>query len=197
MEYAWCLSSIDFRAWANSSQICRNAKRSYVNSFAPQRCRCDFECLIFNRNLINYIWNISSQIFFKWMAQDHIDDESILVLVLAWGHQATRHYMTQYCPRSILPYGIIRPQLVESHIGKNTYLGLLEILTLYVLNFFRGRIYIYLHFMSLLHIDVTQVLEILPQVRPVPIYSTQSISLLLMSWRRKEPGHQQPWYWPS
>ena len=55
----------------------------------------------------------------------------------------------------------------------------------------------YLHFMSLLHIDMTQVLKILPQVRPVPTYSTQSISLLLMSWWRKEPGHQQPWYWPS
>ena len=31
----------------------------------------------------------------------------------------------------------------------------------------------------------------------LPTYSTQSISLLLMSWRRKEPGNQQPWYWPS
>ena len=62
--------------------------------------------------------------------------------------------------------------------------------------FFRGKINMYLHFMSLLHIDMTQVLKILPQVRPVPTYSTQSISLLLMSWRCKEPGHQQPWYWP-
>ena len=26
---------------------------------------------------------------------------------------------------------------------------------------------------------------------------TYSISWLLMSWRRQEPGHQQPWYWPS
>ena len=64
-------------------------------------------------------------------------------------------------------------------------------------NFFRGNISICLHFMSLLHIDLTQVLKILPQVRPGPIYSTQSISWLLMSWRRLEPGHQQPWYWPS
>ena len=24
----------------------------------------------------------------------------------------------------------------------------------------------------------------------------QSIPLLLMSWRHKSPGHQQPWYWP-
>ena len=41
--------------------------------------------------------------------------------------------------------------------------------------FFRGNINIYLHFMSLFHIDVTQVLKILPQVRPGPTYSTLSI----------------------
>ena len=63
--------------------------------------------------------------------------------------------------------------------------------------FFRENIHVYLHFMSLLHIDMTQVLKILPHVRPVPIYRTQSISLLLMSWRRKEPWHQQQRYWPS
>ena len=38
--------------------------------------------------------------------------------------------------------------------------------------FFRGKINIYLHFMSLLNIDMTQVLKILPQVRPRPTYST-------------------------
>ena len=37
--------------------------------------------------------------------------------------------------------------------------------------FFRGNINIHLHFMSLLHIDMTQVLKILPQVRPGPTYS--------------------------
>ena len=46
------------------------------------------------------------------------------------------------------------------------------VLILYVLNFFRGNITIYLHFMSLLHIDVTHVLKILPRVRPGPTYST-------------------------
>ena len=64
-------------------------------------------------------------------------------------------------------------------------------------NFFRGNINIYLPFMSFLHIDVTQVLKILLQVRQGPTYSIQSISWLLMYWRRKEPGHQQQWYWPS
>ena len=46
-------------------------------------------------------------------------------------------------------------------------------LTLYVLNFAEGtfNINIYLHFMSLLHIDMTQVLKILPRVIGGQIYS--------------------------
>ena len=70
-------------------------------------------------------------------------------------------------------------------------------LTLYVLNFSEGTSNIYLHFMSFLHVNNTYVVEIPPGVRQGPAYSTISISWLLMSWRRKEPGHQQPWYWPS
>ena len=38
--------------------------------------------------------------------------------------------------------------------------------------FFRGNINMYLHFMLFLHIDMTQVVEILPQVRQGPTYST-------------------------
>ena len=37
--------------------------------------------------------------------------------------------------------------------------------------YFGGNINIYLHFMSFLHIDSTQVLKILPQGRPGPTYS--------------------------
>ena len=47
----------------------------------------------------------------------------------------------------------------------------LLLLTLYMLSFFWGNINIYLDFMSLLHIDMTQVLKIFPQVRPGPTYS--------------------------
>ena len=32
---------------------------------------------------------------------------------------------------------------------------------------------------------------------PTAIYRAYTVSWLLMSWRRKEPRHQQPWYWPS
>ena len=38
--------------------------------------------------------------------------------------------------------------------------------------FFRESINIYLHFVSYLHIDMTQVVEILPQIRQEPTYST-------------------------
>ena len=38
--------------------------------------------------------------------------------------------------------------------------------------FFRGNINIYLYFVSFLHIDTTQVVEILPQIRQEPTYST-------------------------
>ena len=38
--------------------------------------------------------------------------------------------------------------------------------------FFRGNINIYLHFVSFLHIDTMQVVEILPQIRQRPTYST-------------------------
>ena len=36
--------------------------------------------------------------------------------------------------------------------------------------FFRGNIYIYLHFVSFLHINMTQVVEILPQIRTYLFY---------------------------
>ena len=61
--------------------------------------------------------------------------------------------------------------------------------TLHAIFFFRENINIYLHFMSFLHTNKTQVVEIPPRVRQGPAYFTSSISWLLMSWRRKEPGH--------
>ena len=54
----------------------------------------------------------------------------------------------------------------------------------YMLNFFRGNKNRYLHFMSFFHIDMTQVVEIFPQVRQELTYFTQSISWVLMYWRR-------------
>ena len=48
--------------------------------------------------------------------------------------------------------------------------------------FFRGNKKHIFYFMSFLNIDMTQVVEILPQVGQERTYSTQSISWVLMSW---------------
>ena len=55
--------------------------------------------------------NISSENTLRWMPQNTV--KSTLVQVMASCHQATRHYLNQYWPRSMLPYGIIRPQWVK------------------------------------------------------------------------------------
>ena len=41
------------------------------------------------------------------------EDESTLVQVMAWCHQATSHYLRQCWPRSLSPYGVTRPQWVD------------------------------------------------------------------------------------
>ena len=64
--------------------------------------------------------------------------------------QATSHYLNQWW----LDYRRIYASL-----------GLSELINPLRAKFFRGNINIYLHFMSSLHIDLTQVLKILPQVR--------------------------------
>ena len=38
--------------------------------------------------------------------------------------------------------------------------------------------------------------KIPPHGRGEPVHPTWSMPWLLMTWRQKEPGHQQPWYWP-
>ena len=41
------------------------------------------------------------------------DDQSTAIQVMAWWCQATRHYPSQYSPRSISPDGITRPKYVK------------------------------------------------------------------------------------
>ena len=50
------------------------------------------------------------------MPQDLTDDKSTLVQVMAWCHQATSHYLNQCWPRSPRPYGVTRPQWVNSQL---------------------------------------------------------------------------------
>ena len=58
-------------------------------------------------------WGISCEIALIWMSLDLTDDQSTLVQVMAWCHQATSHYLSQCWPRSLSPYGVTRPQWVN------------------------------------------------------------------------------------
>ena len=57
-------------------------------------------------------WGISYEISLRWMPLDLTDDKSTLVQVMAWCRQATSHYLSQCWPRSVSPYGVVRPQWV-------------------------------------------------------------------------------------
>ena len=48
-----------------------------------------------------------------WISWHLTDDKSILVQVIAWCHQATNHYLSQYWSRPMPPYGVPRPQRVD------------------------------------------------------------------------------------
>ena len=50
---------------------------------------------------------------FRCMSLDFTDDKSPLVQVMAWCRQATSHYLSQWWPRFMLPYGVSRPQWVN------------------------------------------------------------------------------------
>ena len=54
-----------------------------------------------------------------------------------------------------------------------------------------------LFFKSYFDTEKAQVVEILPGTSLSHLSNIIDKIWLLMNWRRKEPGHQQPWYWPS
>ena len=85
-----------------------------VNSLAPGKFEWNFGHLI--RQIISVIdgWVISGELALRWMSLDLTDNKSTLVQVMACCRQATSHYLSQCWPRSLSPYGITRPQWVNS-----------------------------------------------------------------------------------
>ena len=65
--------------------------------------------------IFELIWVIDGcEIALRWISLDLSDDKSTLVQVMAWCWQAPSHYLSQCWPRSMLPYGVTRPQWVNS-----------------------------------------------------------------------------------
>ena len=95
---------------------------SHVNSLAPGKFEWNFKYVIFKRILVIDGWRISCEIVLIWMSQDFTDDQSTLVQVMAWCRQATSHYMSQCWLRSLLPYGITRPQWLNSCYDESIFI---------------------------------------------------------------------------
>ena len=84
---------------------------SALNSLAPGRSGCNSKNGIFNLVLLIGIFRSPHDNALCWMPLDLTYDKSTLVQVMAWCRQATSHYLSQCWPRSLSPYGIIRPQV--------------------------------------------------------------------------------------
>ena len=84
------------------------------NSLTPGRFGWKFRKVILKLTLIIDDCSISCKIAFRGMSLDLTDDKSTLAQVMAWCRQATSHYLSQCCPRSLSPYGITRPHWVNT-----------------------------------------------------------------------------------
>ena len=85
-----------------------------INSLAPGRFWLNIRWVIFKQILVTDGWVISCEITLRRMSQGLTDDKSTLVQVMVWCRQATSHYQNQCWPRSMSPYGVTRPQWVNS-----------------------------------------------------------------------------------
>ena len=85
-----------------------------LNSLTPGRFQRNIRKAIFQPILVIDGWSISCKIVLKWMPMDLTYGKSTLVQVMAWCCQAPSHYLSQCWPRSLSPYGVIRPQWVLS-----------------------------------------------------------------------------------
>ena len=87
-----------------------------LNSLSAGRCISNFENIISDHTLQINFMSISCEIALRWIPANLTNGKSTLVQVIAWCRQATSHYLSQCWPRSLLPYGVIRPQWVNSYL---------------------------------------------------------------------------------
>ena len=84
-----------------------------VNSLAPVKFEWNFRYLIFLIISVIDGWCVSWELALRWMSLNLTDDKSTLVQVMACCLTAPSHYLSQCWPRSLSPYGVIRPQWVK------------------------------------------------------------------------------------
>ena len=76
--------------------------RSGINSLSPGGYDFDFKCVLIKCVVVITVMSNSTVNAFDWMAQYSTDNKSTLVQVMAWCHQATSHYLKQWCHMVLL-----------------------------------------------------------------------------------------------
>ena len=154
--------------WINSVSTLR------VNSLAPGKSEWNLRLKTFKVILWLVVEVSFCEIDLRWMSQDFIGGKSMLVQVMAWCCQATSRYPSQCWPTFMSPYGITKPQWVNSLCA--------ELIS-------AKNIYTCISY-NLYTLEMVQVVEILSRGRIVLDYPAQSIPWLLMTWCHKELGYQ-------
>ena len=165
-------------------------KMEWVNISIHQPLWCRF-CFWKHQNIQIYIFyhlsTLKVPIIVKILWGRKYITLSTTWLPMTWRRKQPGHRKPWYWPsqtRIYLGFSTKKVNLVArliiflsmtfNRILQQQVLGAVELLTLNPLRakFFRGNINIYLHFLSFLHINMTQVVEILPQISQEPTYST-------------------------
>ena len=92
---------------------CGVTRPQWVNSLAAGRSGCNFKNVIINHAVLIGIFRSCNNAL-RWTPWDLMADESTLVQVMAWYHQATSHYLNQCWLRSLKPCGVTRPLWVDN-----------------------------------------------------------------------------------
>ena len=157
-------------------------------------------CMKFNRFHLGLFLRVQLAIFQHWFRY--------------WlgTNQATNHYLNQWWLDYWCIYALLGlSELTQSKLTyrlkpyKETLLFLESIIdymfdviwTLHMMISFGGTIKSNCIFYQFSTLRLQRYFQLLPLEIQRPDYPTESIPWLLMTWLHKEPGHQQPWYWPS
>ena len=90
-----------------------------INSLSPGEYVSNCESIIFQLIMQYSIWSTKYEIIISWMSQNFTNEKWTLVEVMAWCHHVTSRHLNQCWPRSLSPYGIIRPQWVTAEVNYN------------------------------------------------------------------------------
>ena len=122
MHYQWSLCCLVLSQWYHFRQISQiSAMRSQLGKLGVyqlthwplESLNEIFRYVIFKQILVIDGWGISCEIALRWMSLNLTDDKSTSLQVMAWCHQPTSYYLSQYWPTSLSPYGVTRIQWVK------------------------------------------------------------------------------------